>query len=251
MLLGYCTLEEIIQSGTDIAILSIGSIEQHGPHLPVTTDWEIATALGKGVAEKSGGFYVPAFPVSTNRESMGHRGSAVGMSPKVLYDMLWDICTCLKDQGFRKIGIIQAHGGVFILTALVRELNATFQPHLMVAKLDYLELWPGLIPAGILETNTELHAGEGETSLMLHLRPELVHMDKAVDWVPKKDVERGDLNYGTFLRYCPDGVWGEAKCATAEKGRKMLEFMIDGLTQRMERAFTLMEGKEKLGYSWF
>jgi len=181
---------------------------------------------------------------------MGHRGSAVGMGPKTFFDMMWDVCVCLKDQGFRRIGIIQAHGGVFMMTPLVRELNATFQPHLMVAKLDCIEIWPELVPAGILETNSELHAGEGETSLMLHLRPELVQMDKAVDWVPK-DIERGDLNYGTFLRYCPDGVWGEAKCATAEKGAKMLAFMVDSLVKRMERAFSLMDSKEKLGHSWF
>jgi len=250
MLLGYCTLDEIVDSGTDLALLSVGSIEQHGPHLPVTTDWEIATALGKGVAEKTGAFYIPAFPVSTNRESMGRRGSAVGMSPKVFFDMMWDTCTCLKDQGFRRIGIIQAHGGIFMMTPLVRELNATFQPDLLVAKLDYLDVWPELVPAGILETNNELHAGEGETSMMLHLRPELVHMDKAINWVPE-GVERGDLNYGTFLRYCPDGVWGEAKCATAEKGERMLTYVIDALSKRMERAFSIMEGKEKLGSSWF
>ena len=250
MLLGYSTLDEIVESGTDLAILSAGSIEQHGPHLPVTTDWEIASALGMGLAEKTGGFYVPAFPVSTNRESMGRRGSAVGMSPKTFFDMIWDVCVCLKNQGFKRIGIIQAHGGIFIMTPVVRELNATFQPDLMVAKLDYDVIWSELTSAGILETDTELHSGEGETSLMLHLKPELVHMDKAVDWVPE-GVERADLNYGTFLRYCPDGVWGEAKCATAEKGEKMLAYMIEGLSLRMERAFKLMDGKEKLGYSWF
>jgi len=250
MLLGYSTINDIVDSGTELAVLAVGSIEQHGPHLPVTTDWEIATALGKGIAEKNRAFYVPALPVSTNREQMGRRGSAVGMNPKTFYDMMWDICTCLNNQGFKKIGIIQAHGGIFIMTPLVRELNATFQPDLMVAKLDYLDVWPELAPAGILESGNELHSGEGETSLMLHLRPELVHMDKAVDWVPK-DIERGDLNYGSILRYCPDGVWGEAKRATAEKGEKMLNYLIDALSNRMARAFELMEDKEKLGYSWF
>lgn len=250
MILGYSTINEVVESKTELAILSVGSIEQHGPHLPLTTDWEIATALGMGVAERTSGFYIPALPVSTCKEHMGRRGSWVAMSPKTFYDMMWDICVCLKSQGFRRIGIIQTHGGIFTMTPLVRELNAAFQPELMVAKLDCMEIGAELASNGILESDNELHAGECETSLMLHLKPELVHMDKAIDWVPE-GIERGDLNYGSLLRYCPDGVWGEAKCATAEKGEKILNFMIDSLIKRMNRAFTIMEGKEKLDYSWF
>ena len=250
MILGYCTINEIIQSQTDLAIISVGSIEQHGPHLPVTTDWEIATAVGKGVAEATGGFYIPAFPVSTNREHMGQRGSAVGMSSKVFYEMMWDICVNLKDQGFKKIAIIPVHGGTFVITPLIRELNAAFQPDLMVAKLDCGDVWQEFFTEGILESSTELHAGEGETSLMLYINPDLVHMDKAVDWIPE-NVQQGDLNYGSILRYCPNGVWGNAKCATREKGEKMLAYMITGLIKRMDRAFTLMEGKTKIGNSWF
>ena len=250
MIIGYGTIDEVIQSGTDLAILSVGSIEQHGPHLPVTTDWEIATALGEGIAEITGGFYVPAFPVSTNREHMGKRGSAVGMSPNIFYDMMWDICVNLKNQGFKKIAIIPAHGGIFIMNPLVRELNATFQPDLMVAKLDCNDIWQEFFTEGILESKTELHSGEGETSLMLHINPQSVHMDKAIDWIPE-NAQQSDLNYGSIHRYCPDGVWGNAKCATAEKGKKMLDYMIAGLIKQMERAFSIMEGKQQIGNSWF
>ena len=249
MLLGYSTADEIVASQTDLAIISIGSIEQHGPHLPVTTDWEIASRLGMGLADKTGGFYIPAFPVGTCREHMGKRGS-VWMRPETLYNMIWDICMSLKEQGFRRITILLAHGGLFIIQPLVRELNAAYQPDLMVAKLDVIDLWPEMAAAGIMETTTELHAGECETSLMLYLRPELVHMEKAVDWVPQ-GVKRSDLNYGSLLRYCPDGVWGEPSYATAEKGEKMFSFLVDGLAGEMERAFSLMQGKDKLDYSWF
>ena len=245
----YCTADEINGSGADLAILSIGSIEQHGPHLPVTTDWEIASALGRELAYRAGGFYVPAFPVGTCREHMGKRGS-VWMKPETLYGMVRDVCMSLKEQGFRKIAVLLAHGGLFIIPPLVRELNAAYQPDLMVAKLDILDLWPDMAAAGIMDTTSELHAGECETSLMLFLKPELVHMDKAVDWVPQ-GVKRSDLNYGSILRCCPDGVWGEPSYATAEKGAKMFGFLVDGLVKEMDRAFDLMHGKEKLGYSWF
>ena len=102
---------------------------------------------------------------------------------------------------------------------------------------------------GILETDTELHSGEGETSMMLHLYPELVDMSKAVDFVPS--VKRSDLNYGGFLRYCPDGVWGEATKGTAEKGKRMLELSINELAAEMERIFAIMQNKQPMNGSWF
>lgn len=231
-------------ANTDLAILSVGSIEQHGPHLSVITDWAIADAMGRGVAEKTGGFYIPALPISTNKEARGKRGS-VGMNSDTFYRMIRDICLDLKTQGFRKIAIICAHGGVFVMTSIVRELNAEFNPDLMVANLNMLEIcWPKYKPLGILETDSELHAGEGETSLMLYLYPELVNMEKAVDFVP--DVPRSYLSYAGFLRYSPSGVWGEATKATAEKGRRMLEFSIDETVRVMYEVFEIMEKKKPM-----
>ena len=234
---------------TDLAILSVGSIEQHGPHLPVITDWAIADAVGKGLAEKTGGMYIPALPISTNKENRGKKGS-VGMHSDTFYRMMTDICLDLKAQGFRRIGIVQAHGGIFVMKPIVRELNADHNPELMVAQLDMLEIcWPKFKPMGILETDTELHSGEGETSMMLHLYPELVDMSKAVDFVPS--VKRSDLNYGGFLRYCPDGVWGEATKGTAEKGRRMLELSVNELAAEMDRIFAIMQNKQPMNGSWF
>ena len=185
MIKGYDGSIDDIGNGTELAILSLGSIEQHGPHMSIITDWVIADAMGRGVAEKTGGMYVPAFPVSTNREALGKRG-AVGMHSDVFYAMLRDVCLNLKATGFRKIAIIQAHGGIFSLTPIVRELNADCNPELMVAKLDMIETcWPKYQKLGITETtDTELHAGEAETSFMLYLAPALVDMSKAVDFVP-------------------------------------------------------------------
>ena len=220
---------------TELAILSVGSIEQHGPHLPVITDWAIADAMGKAVAEKTGGFYIPALPISTNAENRGKRGS-VGMHSDVFYNMLRDICLNLKSQGFKKIAIIQTHGGIFVMNPVVREL---------IAKLDMLEIcWPKYKAAGILETDNELHAGEGETSLMLYLHPELVDMSKAVDYVP--DIPRGYLNYGTIPRYTPDGVWGEATKGTAEKGERMFAFSVDETVKEMNKIFEYMDAKKPM-----
>jgi creatinine amidohydrolase len=248
MQINRMSADEIVKHDPDLAIIAVGSIEQHGPHLPVITDWRIATALGEGVAEQTGGFLIPALPVSTCREQMGKKGS-VWMNHDTFYHMMMDMIMSLKEQGFKKVCILQCHGGIFIMTPLVRELNAKFNPDLMVAKIDICDIFPVFYKEGIMETNTELHAGECETSLMLYLEPETVHMDKAIDYVPS--APRSYLNYGSIYRATPSGVWGEPTKASAEKGKRMMERAIELSITQMKEAFDYMANKERFGYSEF
>ena len=242
------TAYEIMEIDPEVAIIPVGSLEQHGPHLPVMTDWAIASEVGKRVAEKMNAFLVPALPISTCREQMGKKGS-VWMEPTTFYQMMTDIVMSLKTQGFKKVVILQAHGGIFIMTPLVRDLNARNNPDLMVALADITTYDGRLYAEGISETNTELHAGEGETSKMLAIAPETVHMDKAVDCVP--DVPRPYLSYGSIFRATPTGVWGEATKGTAEKGEKMLERLAEISVEEINKAFDYMSKKEKFNYSYF
>jgi creatinine amidohydrolase len=235
-------------AGTDLVILPIGSIEQHGHHLPVITDWAIASAIGKGVAEKTGGFYIPALPVSTNKEQRGKRGS-VGMHSDTFYRMVTDICLDLKAQGFKRVAIVQGHGGIFVMNPVVRELNADHNPELFIAKLDIETCWAKFQVEGLLDSPVGVHAEEVETSLMLYLHPELVDMEKAVVFYPS--VPRSFLNYGGILRYCPDGVWGDATKGSAEKGKKMFVIAVETLVHEMNNLFDMMSKKQPLNGSWF
>ena len=241
------TADEIMEKDPDLAIIPVGSLEQHGPHLPVMTDWAIAFELGKRVAKRMGAFLVPALPISTCREQMGKKGS-VWMEPPTFYQMMTDIIMSLKVQGFKRVGILQCHGGIFIMTPLVRDLNAKYNPDLMVAVVDSGVFGPTLLKEGIIET-TELHAGEGETSKILAIAPETVHMDKALDFVP--DVPRPYLSYGSIFRASPTGVWGEATKATAEKGEKMFARCAELAEEELNKAFAYMQSKEKFNYSYF
>lgn len=242
------TADEIMALDPELAIIPVGSLEQHGAHLPVMTDWAIAAELGKRVAEKMGAFLVPALPISTCREQMGKKGS-VWMEPMTFYQMMTDIIMSLKLQGFKKVGILQCHGGIFVMTPLVRDLNARHNPDLMVALVDSGVYSPPLRAEGILETPAELHAGESETSKILAIAPETVHMDKAVDFIP--DVPRPYLSYGSIFRACPDGVWGYASAATAEKGEKIFQRSAEIAVEELNKAFAYMEKKEKFNYSYF
>lgn len=242
------TADEIAAQNPDLAIIPVGSLEQHGPHLPVMTDWAIATELGKRVAEKMNAFLLPALPISTCREHMGKKGS-VWMEPTTFYQMMTDIILCLKLQGFKRVGILQCHGGIFVMTPLIRDLNAKHNPDLMVALADSVAFGAQMYAEGILETNTELHAGEGETSKILAIAPETVHMDRAVDFVPK--VPRPYLSYGSIFRASPTGVWGEPSKASAEKGEKLFARMTELAVESLNKAFNYMAAKEKIDYSYF
>ena len=237
------TVDEIGALDPELAIIPVGSLEQHGPHLPIMTDWAIATEVGRRVAEKMGAFLLPALPVSTCREHMGKKGS-VWMEPTTFYQMMYDIIVSLKTQGFKRVGILTTHGGIFITTPLVRDLNARFQPDLQVA----IVTTDTFVIEGIMETKG-LHADETETSQMLAIAPETVHMDRAIDFVP--DVPRPFLNYGSIFRASPTGVWGEPTKATAEKGERYIAEYVRLAVEEFNKAFEYMTNKEKFGYSDF
>lgn len=242
------TADDIETLNPDLAIIPVGSLEQHGPHLPLMTDWAIASELGSMVARAMQGFLLPAVPISTCREHMGKRGS-VWMEPPTFYQMMNDIIMSLKVQGFRRICILQCHGGVFIMTPLVRDLNAKYNPDLMVANIDICNIFPTLYQDGLIETNTELHAGEIETSMMLAIAPESVHMERAIDYVPS--ISRPYLSYGSIFRASPSGVWGEPTKASSEKGVAILNRCTQIVVEEISKAFDYMEAKEQLNYSNF
>ena len=237
------TADEICALDPELAIIPVGSIEQHGPHLPVMTDWAIATELGRRVAERMGAFLIPTLPISTCREHMGKKGT-VWMAPTTFYQMMHDIIVSLKEQGFKRVGIIIAHGGVFIAGPLVRDLNAKFNPDLQVAFVT-----PDSIDYESITETKGLHADESETSQILAIAPETVHMDRAVDCDPK--VPRPYLNYGSIFRASPSGVWGYPTKATAEKGEKILDLSVETVINELNRAFDYIGKKEKIGYSNF
>lgn len=242
------TADEIVELNPELAIIPVGSLEQHGPHLPVMTDWAIASELGKRVAERMNAFLLPALPISTCREHMGKKGS-VWMEPMTFYQMMTDIILSLKTQGFKKVAILQCHGGIFVMSPLVRDLNSKYNPELMVAVVDGTPFSVRLQQEGILESEGELHAGESETSRILAIAPETVHMERAEDCVPA--VSRPYLSYGSIFRASPKGVWGTPSLASAEKGEKIFARSAELAVEELNKAFAYMESKEKYGYSYF
>ena len=229
------TINEVQNMG-DTVIIPVGSLEQHSHHLPMNTDIILTQAFADRMGEYLQAYVLPCLPISTAYEHNGKKGS-VWMSADVFFNMLFDIVTNLKNQGYRKVVIIKGHGGIFVMDPLVRHANFTYNPELMVCMLE------PAVPESldIMEEKNDVHAGEYETSLMLYLHPELVKMDLAVDFIP--DVPRKFLQYGSIFKYSPDGVWGRPTLATAEKGKLCFEAVVKESAGYVNKIFDMMDGR--------
>jgi creatinine amidohydrolase len=233
------TADEIVKNSNGLAILPIGSTEQHGPHLPVSTDIVVASEISKRIAEKTGGYLLPTLPISTCYEHKGKAGS-VWMKPDTFYHMLQDIVLCLKEQGFSKVAVVLGHGGIFAATPAIRELNAMYDG-LKVAKIDFLQFFASPEMNEILECKDNLHACEYETSLMLYLKEETVRKDKIneADYIP--DYPRDFLNYISLVKLSKTGVWGKPSLGTKDKGEKITNILVEKSIEYMNKVFDEME----------
>ena len=219
------TADELASAGCEIAILPIGALEQHGPHLPMCTDYMVAKSVAEAVAEKLNAYLLPTLPISTSYEHKGKKGS-VWMRAKTFYS---------------KVVVMLGHGGVFVSTPAIRELNAD-HPDLRVAKVDFLQFLTVPEMLKTLECRDNLHACEYETSLMLYLAEEMVKKDKidGADFVP--DVPRDFLNYCSIVKLSKTGVWGKPSLGTKEKGEKVFRILVDESIQYIEKIFSQTEG---------
>ncbi len=203
------TYVEIEKSDVDIVLIPVGAIEQHGTHLPLGTDWIIADAIGRALARELNAYLLPAIPVSNSQEHLGFKGT-VSVRPTTLVLFLEDICLSLRHQGFHKIVIASSHGGNWILKPWIRDFNFR-HPDMMVIHSS------GTMPGDIKNIPVEIHSGQGETSAMLAIRPDLVK-EGAKDFTPT--LGREYLDYTDFRDLSPTGVWGLPSKADAKLGKE-------------------------------
>jgi len=200
------TWVEVEKSGADIVVIPIGSIEQHGPHLPLGTDWFAADRAARRIAEELNAYLLPALPVSNSQEHLDFKGS-VSLRPQTLAQVVEDIILSLAHQGFRKFVIVNSHGGNWVLKPTIRDINF-HHPELMVIMSH------GTMPGDRDAAPPEVHAGAGETSTVMATRPELVK-DGAEDCSPPYG--REFLDYVGMRPLTPTGVWGKPSEADPEK----------------------------------
>jgi creatinine amidohydrolase len=227
-----------------VLLLPTGAVEQHGPHLPVDTDIHNAFELALRTAGASATPIVVLPPVwwGMSPHHMGYPGT-ISLRLETYSALVVDICAAVAHHGFRRVLIVNGHGGnVAILGASA--LRISEELGLFVGVVSYWQLIVSQLRAiGASEPGGMGHACEMETSLQLHLRPELVSMAAA-----RKDVPRPLTRYSAidfrdpgpllialdFRRDSSEGVMGDPSLATHEKGGAIADAVVDELTRVVE-----------------
>lgn len=235
----YGDIQAIGETDGSIVIVPIGSIEQHGDHLPVSTDTILVDAAAhKGAKRVSDQVPIVVTPPVWSGLSSHHMpfGGTLTLEFETMLEMLEEIGRSALDNDFNAILLINGHGGNMSL--LSTAINKIGEEHseIEVAGLTYFYLAASMIeeirdsdPGGMM------HGGELETSLMLHLRPDLVHENEmtAVYSERKYDLLLEDLfgsgplgTYSTFADHTETGVMGDPSLASAEKGEVIFEHIV-------------------------
>ncbi len=209
-------------------ILPVGALEQHGPHLPLGSNILIAQRVAREVSQRLHILRAPTFSYGVTVDRGPSPGRA-GLRRKTLHRAINELIGTWEDHGFSHFVIITAH---------------RFEPHLEAllmtppgpATKSVYDLFQ-IDVSDIIETDPEVeHAGELETSLMLHLAPDLVHMDRARDFMP----EGGKLRKYTRRRVPTppldsDGILGSPTLASPEKGEEVFARYVEMLCRAEER----------------
>ena len=216
------TVEDVRAFKPEVVVLPLGSTEPHGPHLPYGTDtYEVGDVARQGViaANKKGAraLLYPVLPI-TNNANFRKFPFACRISVRTLMSVIVDIVTQCKEDGVMKVVLVNGHGGnTGAIPAAMREIaGMDNMPFVCVA--DSLT-GPDFVDP--IENRSD-HAGEGETSRVMYLRPELVKKKKFANF-PFGQVKIPELRHATFIRpwhlYLPASAGGETRSSSAEKGR--------------------------------
>lgn len=218
-----------------VAVLPLGAIEQHGPHLPLGTDLIIAEALSARAVDQaspdSGAVLLPAIPFGKSDEHDDFAGT-VSLRAQTMVAILEDIGASIARSDIRRLLIISGHGGNSEVMGIAAR-NLRRQSRMAVVATNFMRF--GLPDRAVAEDEVRygIHGGLIETSLMLHLAPEKVDMAKAKDFA---SAAQAMANKGGLLGFSgagamswlaqdlnPDGVVGNAAAATAEIGQTIAD----------------------------
>jgi len=224
----------------DVALLPVGAIEQHGPHLPLDTDAFDADYLARAVAARCRDpkpLVMPLIPYGVSYHHDDFSGT-LSVTNETLARMVYEIGMSAARSGITKLVIINGHGGNGpTLNFAAQMINR--DAHIFVC-VDSGETSDADIYK-MIETPNDVHAGEFETSTSLAVRPHLVQMDKAEKLVPRFSSRHLDFTategvswYAFTHKISPSGVMGDPTKATAEKGERMWQIMIDHLVAFVE-----------------
>ena len=202
-----------------VAVLPVGSFEQHGAFLPLITDTIVSCLIARRVSTDYGLFLLPPVTLSCSHEHSGFAGT-VSVSASTLAAVVADVAESLRASGIDRLAVVNGHGGNYVLSNVVQQANLAGPRMIMFP--DRADWDVARTAAGLVSTASEdMHAGELEVSLLLHGYPELVDDGyRSSDWQANP---RPHLLVTGMLGYTETGVIGRPSLASADKGRAVLE----------------------------
>jgi creatinine amidohydrolase len=227
---------EKLEKKTLVALIPVGSMEQHGPHLPFEVDFFIASRLAEDLEKKiSEILLLPPVWAGVSAHHMDFPGS-ITVRAKVFIDLLHDICASLYHHGIRRIVLLNGHGGNrSSLEVLGQELFVELG--LTINTLAYWDLVPDLVKSLKKSQSKGMgHSGELETSLMLYLAPHLVKreaMPQGALGLEDAGPLDGIKRYVNMKEHSEEGVIGIPSAASPEIGQKLYQGALNALEQAL------------------
>jgi creatinine amidohydrolase len=236
----WVEVKEAIKNGKRRVIVMLGAMEQHGPHLPIGTDTYLGYAVAERLARRLGDALVA--PVVTLGYSIGHlpMPGTVSIDEVTLEAVIRDVCRSLVHHGFSEIILLCSHGGNYGAVRNVLPALRTAHPATRISAVTDFEEWLEQTKCfaaaeGLDMARLGVHAGQGETSLMLAHRPDLVQMDKACEgFLGDASVRWRSKVPPPMDTMSPTGILGDARGSTAALGEKLLSARVERLAELIE-----------------
>ncbi len=233
--LAWPEISALREENGGLLLLPLGATEQHGPHLPVAMDTLLAEAACHAASALT---RVPVLPALRYTVSQGHTPKWPGtfsLRHETFIASLREITAWAVATGWRKILFINAHfGNDAAARVAVDQLRLTHLGNLQIGLIHVFKLTDA-IWAEYTQDAEDLHANQAETALMLHLHPDLVHLDRLSTSDDVDRTRRGVFSY-PVAQTSLNGVTGYPSRATAEQGKILFEGMVTALTCQIELA---------------
>jgi len=218
--LTWVQAEQVLKS-YEVVLIALGArTKEHGPHLPLKTDYIMAEYLKNRVARQVPVAVLPTLQYGYYPSFLEYPGS-VSIQAETFKNAVMDICRSMHGYGMRKFYILNT--GISTLQPLETAAGELKQGGIVLRYLNLLDV-DKTLPQGLLKQEGGSHADEAETSMMLFIAPDIVDMTKVVkdyDSRPaRKGLTRNPQGSGTLS---PTGIWGDPTLATREKGQIIVE----------------------------
>lgn len=230
-------LRKIIKNKKQVAVIPVGSIEQHGPHLPVSTDSDIVTEIARQLSEKKNFLLLPTITYGVSFEHAPFFNLSIKES--TLRTVVTDLCMSLLANNIKTVFVINGHhGNLKPLKDIDKKLQKLSKNKLRVFPLSYWHF---------MQKEFD-HAGFVETSLMLaiskNVKMKLAKKGLVTDGMRQQQInDLGRLAAKSFPKVTKNGIWGDPRKATKREGQTILDEIMKNLEKKCQTCITRHSSK--------